>query len=149
MPAAGSCNIGEFDADGSRGARNAVDSRLAAVIDDVARRRYVGTGDRAGIQHVDTHRRNAIPSRDEPALDRKWADACKDIAAILRAADQCLVDHDLQEQVIDIRIRSRGRRYNGHLAGQRVRTAQSVDLAWVRGSHQGQETGVTGRGIFR
>ena len=43
--------------------------------------------------------------RHEPVLDRPRADAGENVAAVLAVADFGLVDHDLQEQIVDVGMR--------------------------------------------
>ena len=72
------------------------------------------------FDHVDAHRRLALPCRDQPPLDRRRADTGQDIPAALRVRDPRLLHEDLQEQVIHVRIRPARR-------GQQPRPSRSAD----------------------
>jgi hypothetical protein len=58
-------------------------------------------------------------------------DAGEDVPAVLTAGHLGPVDDDLKEQVVDVGLWVGRGRDDGHLAGERVRTAQTVDLPLV------------------
>ena len=108
--------------------------------------------DAAGVDHVDPHagrRRRAAATR--PALDRERPDAGEDVAAVLRCRSTLgLVDDDLQEQIVDVGVRSRVERDDdGDLAGQRIGAADAVDLARVGRAHDREQDAVARRGVGR
>src|SRR5690606_1651295 len=64
-----------------------------------------------------------------------------------------LLHADLEEQVVDVRVRVAGGGHHRHLAGEGVRAADAVDLARVRGPHDAQQQvvplGRVGRQVVR
>src|SRR5262249_35266148 len=84
------------------GARDAVDARVPLIGDPAARRRHTDGGNLVGIFHENRHRRLAIHGLDQSALDCEWADASKDVPAILRVRYNRLVDEYLEEEIINI-----------------------------------------------
>jgi hypothetical protein len=66
---------------------------------------------------VDADGSLAVPGRNQPLLDGEGSDAGQDISAILRDIDPGLVDHDLQEEVVDIGVIPGRARDHGDLAG--------------------------------
>jgi len=88
-------------------------------------------GDAARVLHVYAYRR-LVPARGNQALlDGEGSDAGQNIAAVLAVADVRLIDHDLQKEIVHICIVSRRGAHDGHLAGQRMRAAEPIDLARV------------------
>jgi hypothetical protein len=67
------------------------------------------------------------------------ADAREQIPAVLAIADRGFFHRHLQEQVVDVGVPVGRGGYDGHLAGQRVRAADAVDLPRVRRSEQAQQ----------
>src|SRR3546814_1400561 len=78
----------------------------------------------------------------QPAFDREWSNARKDIAAILRVGDNRLIDENLQEQIIDIDARAIGSADHRNLAGQRIGAAHPVDLTRLGAAHHAQPKGI-------
>src|SRR3546814_1686598 len=64
-----------------------------------SRRLHRGDGNLTGVLHEDRHARFPTCGLDQPAFDREWSNARKDIAAILRVGDNRLIDENLQEQI--------------------------------------------------
>jgi hypothetical protein len=75
----------------------------------------------------------------QPTFDGRRPDARQDIAAALRVADRRSIDEDLQEEIVDIGIRSARRRQDRDLRGQGGAAADAVDLPQVRRSHDPQK----------
>ena len=77
----------------------------------------MGDGNAAGIDHVNSHRGPVFIGTDQPLIDSELCDACQQVAAILAVTYFGLVDHDLQEQVIHVRVSAAGWADYSYLAG--------------------------------
>ena len=100
--AARSGGVAEFERNRRGGARDAVDPRVAVIVDHAAGRLDGGDRDLAGIVHEDADPGLAVLRGDQPALDRERADAGEDVAAILGVGDDRLVDEHLEEEIVDV-----------------------------------------------
>lgn len=129
----------ELDHHGRRRPRHARDLGVSRVVHAAARG---GEGRRrvvAGVDHADTDGGLLLPRRHQPALDGERTDAGEDVPAVLTAAHLRPVDHDLEKEVVDVGAGVGGGRDHGHLAGERVRAAQAVDLPLVGAAHDAQQ----------
>ena len=103
--ARGSGHIQKIDRNGGGGSRHAVNARLAFIFHLAAGRLDMGDGNAGGVEHVDADRRDAVLGIDQAVLDGVGADSGQKIAAVLLVGDEALFREDLQEQIVDIRIR--------------------------------------------
>ena len=139
--------VGERENHGRGRARDAGDLDVAAVLHPSPGRRERGDRDAVGVDHPDPHGGLAVLGGYEAALHRERPDPGEDVAAVLPVADGGLVDPELEEQVVDVDVRVLRRRHDRHLAGQRRRPAQAVDLPGVGGAHEPQQQVVAGRRV--
>lgn len=140
--AAGPGRVAELGRDRGVGAGHPVDRGVPGVSDLAAGGLHGRHGDLPGVFHVDRDAGYIAVRRHQPALDREGADAREDIAAVLRIADDRLIDEHLQEQVIDRDPRPRGLRNHRDLAGQRIGSAHPVDLDRIGAAHHPQQEGI-------
>ena len=138
----GAGGVAKFKRHGRSRAGHAVDPSAAVIADGAAGRLHRGDGDLAGIFHEDGDAGFAVLRRHQAALDREGADAREDVAAILRVADDRLVDEDLKEEIIDIDARPIRFPDDRDLAGERICAAHAIDLARVGRAHHPQQEGV-------
>src|SRR6185312_12379113 len=83
----------------------------------------------------------------QAVFDGERADPRQHVAAVLRTIHARLVHHDLQEEIIDVRVRTAGAADDCYLAGETVGTAEPIDLAYVRRTHDCQQYAVAHCGI--
>ena len=79
---------------------------------------------------------------DQAALDRERADPSQDVPAVLLVGDGRLVHAQLQEEVVDVGVAAVRWRDDRDLGGQRVGTAEPVDLQRMAAAHDPQQQGV-------
>ena len=127
--------FGEGQHDRRRRTWHPVNRGIPVVADRPAPHRKARRREAAGVDHPYPDRR----TRRQAPFDRERADPGEQVAAVLPAGNRGLVDTDLQEQVIDVRIRPNGAGDHRHLGGQRVRAADPVDLPGVRAPHDPQQ----------
>jgi hypothetical protein len=68
-------------------------------------------------------------------LDRERADPGQNVPAVLLVGDGRLVHSELKEEVVKVGVVSWRRRDDRHLGGQRMSTAEPVDLQRVTAAH--------------
>ena len=102
--AGGAGGVAKFQRDRRGTAGHAVDPGLALIADLAAGGLNRGDRDLSGIFHEDGDVGLAVLRGDEATLDREGADASEDIAAILRVADDRLIDEDLEEEIVDVGV---------------------------------------------
>jgi hypothetical protein len=137
----------EVDLDRGGGARHAVDARIAVVAHAAAGRLQNDLAQCAGVEGEDAQRRLAITRRHQTAFDGEGADAGQHVAAVGGGVDARLVDQHLREQELQIDAGFHGLADDGHLAGERVGAAHTVDLARIGRAHDGEQHTVALRGV--
>jgi hypothetical protein len=110
---------------------------------------YVRDGYAAAVDHVDAHGRHAPGHRNESVLDCPRTDTGKQVAAVLAVTDLGLVDGDLQEQVVDVRIGALRAADDRDLAGERMRASDAVDLPFIRRAHRREQHAIAQRWVGR
>ena len=145
--ACGGARVLEVEHDRRRGARHPVDRGVPVIAGPSARGGERGGDDPVGVHHPDPDARLVIAGGHQAALDRERPDAGQDVAAVLLVGDDRLVDHDLQEQVIDVDAGQPGRCDDRDLGRQRVRPADPVDLPRVGRPHDPQQQVIPLAGI--
>ena len=91
---------------------------------------------------MDAHDGLALLGWDHPVLDGERSDAREHVAAVGRHVHGCLVDDDLREEVVNVAVDARWRADNRHLARERVRAADAVDLTHVGRAHRREQDAV-------
>jgi hypothetical protein len=102
----------------------------------------------AGIEHPDPNARGPPLRLNQSLFDRKRSDSGQHVAAVRRRIDAALADDDLGKQIIDIGSLLVRHTDDGHLAGQRMRAADAVDLPLI-GAHGRDQHSVALGSILR
>jgi hypothetical protein len=116
-------------------ARHTIDTCIAVIADLPTGRLHGCDRDLPGIFHRDGNVGFIAGCRNKAAFNCERPDARKDIPAILRIGDNCLINENLQEQIVDINALARRFAHNCDLAGQRVCPAHAIDLQRIWGTH--------------
>ncbi|CAH0280072.1 hypothetical protein SRABI112_03891 [Pseudomonas mediterranea] len=137
------CRIQERQFHRRGSARYAIDGGVTLIADLAPRGLHLGHDKCTGIEVANAHRGTVTGRLDQPLLDGERADGAEHIAAVGRGVDPTLGDHDLDEQVIDIRLGVQRWADDCHFAGLRAAAADTVDLQLVARSHQIEQQLVT------
>ncbi|MNT35325.1 hypothetical protein D3C72_1713490 [compost metagenome] len=122
-----------------RAARHAIDDRVALVADFAVGRQHVGGDEGASVEVANAHPGGVAGCLDQALLDSKRADGAEHVAAVGRRVDPTLGHHDLDEQVIDVRLGMQRRADDRDLAGLRAAAADAVNLQFVTGAHHREQ----------
>ncbi len=149
LAGAGACGIKEGEPDRRGRSRRAGNTRIAAV-DHIAARRFHGGNDQfAGVDVVDAHLGPRILRLHQPTLDGIRAHGCQHVAAVRGRIHHLLLHPDLGEQIVHVGVRPARAVDDGHLAGQRVATADAVDLQRMARAHHFQQQAIAFGGVRR
>ena len=88
---------------------------------------------------MDAHLGLAVGGGDEAVLDGERPDAREHVAAVRAHVHDRLVHHDLREEVVDVAVLPGRGADDGDLARERVRSAETVDLAVVGRAHDREQ----------
>ena len=126
-------HIEELEQDRGRGSRHAVDAGPAFELDALALRPDMGMDPAVRVGVVDPDQSLRIGRLNEPSQNRKRSDSREDVAAVGGSVHDRLVHRHLGEQVLHIAISSVRGGDDRDLACEAVPSAQTIDLARIRG----------------
>ena len=140
-PRARAARIEKVEADARPRPRHAGNGEIAVDPRPAALDRETGVDHLPGVGLVDAHQRLAIARPHDPLIDRERPHRRGEVAAIAGPVGHRLVDGQLHERVVDIRVGPR-RRPDDHRLGQRGDApAHAVELAavGVRAAEHGEQ----------
>ena len=113
------------------------------------RRGHASDGHSFRVHHINRHRRDGVFGCNQAALDRKGANARQHVSAGWSHIDQRTIHRNLSKKIIDINSGPRRSGYDGNFAGQRICTADAVDLSGIGRAHGSQQYSIACRDIGR
>ncbi|MNC31880.1 hypothetical protein D3C75_802160 [compost metagenome] len=136
-------SIQEGELHRSSGTRHTIDGGVTFIADLPTGRLYLGVHKSARVEVANTHTCQVFGGFYQPLLDGERANGAKHVAAIRRGVDSTLGDHDLNEQIVDIRLRMQRRADDRHLAGLWATATNAVNFQFMPRAHEVEQQFIT------